>query len=293
MAIKGKNMSSEKQILANQQNALLSTGPKTFEGKVIVATNAVKHGIFTKDLLVSTKLGKEDEGEYLEMLHNLELCLAPQNQMESLLVEKIAVDFWRLRRVMRFEAGSIEKHLETIFKDFYSYGKSDNDEIDAEILMKKEQIDWNATYINYLKNEKVSFDQPQWETEDLESDISEDFCLIIQSVEDIPNSEKKNLLNADTFTDLRKALFRYGYGSKKEISEKLIEIYDEQIQKFKTNIESLEQTRLKNIESDKLNRKIGAIPHSDHVDKTLKYERSIQKSIFQNLFLLKKLQGTF
>lgn len=291
--MKERKMPTEKQILTNQQNALLSTGPKTVNGKAVVAINAIKHGIFTKDLIIASSLGKEDEAEYIQMLNNLINCLAPQNQMESLLVEKIAIDFWRLRRVIRFESGSIEKYLETIFKDFYSYGKSDNDEIDAEILMKKEQIDWNAIYINYLKNEKVSFDQPQWETEDLESDISEDFCLIIQSVEDIPYAEKKNLLNADSFTDLRKALFRYGYGSKKEISEKLIEIYDEQIQQFKTDIESLEQTRLKNIESDKLNRKIGAIPHSDHVDKTLKYERSIQKSIFQNLFLLKKLQGTF
>ena len=154
-------MNSEKQLLANQQNALLSTGPKTIDGKTVVARNAIKHGIFTKDLIVATCLGKEDEGEYLEMLNNLVDCLDPQNQMESLLVEKIAIDFWRLRRVIRFESGSIEKYLETIFKDFYSYGKSDNDEIDAEILMKKEQIDWNAIYINYLKNEKVSFDQPQ------------------------------------------------------------------------------------------------------------------------------------
>lgn len=44
-------MSSEKQIHANQQNAQFSTGPVTSEGKMIVASNAIKHGIFTGDFL--------------------------------------------------------------------------------------------------------------------------------------------------------------------------------------------------------------------------------------------------
>ena len=112
-------MSSEKQLIANQNNALLSTGPKTSEGKAIISTNAVKHGVFTKDLIISSILGKENEDEYQEMLNNLIDCLSPQNQMESLLVEKIAIDFWRLKRVIRFETGSIQKYLEEIFKEFY------------------------------------------------------------------------------------------------------------------------------------------------------------------------------
>ena len=44
-------MTSEKQLLANQLNSQLSTGPKTSQGKETIATNAIKHGIFTKDLL--------------------------------------------------------------------------------------------------------------------------------------------------------------------------------------------------------------------------------------------------
>jgi hypothetical protein len=116
-------MSSEKQILANKQNATHSTGPKTIEGKAIVATNSTKHGIFTKDVIITTALVKENEEEYTQMLTNIINCLLPKNQIESLLVEKIAIDFWRLRRVMRFESGSIAKHVETLYHEFYSYGK--------------------------------------------------------------------------------------------------------------------------------------------------------------------------
>ena len=81
------------------------------------------YDIFTKDLIVSCPFGKEDQGECEELLSNLVSSLSPQNQVESLLVEKVAIDFWRLRRVIRFEAGSIGQHLETIFKEFYTYGK--------------------------------------------------------------------------------------------------------------------------------------------------------------------------
>ena len=54
-------MASEKQLLANLQNAQLSTGPVTIEGKEVIATNAIKHGIFTKDLILnSQKCGHYD-----------------------------------------------------------------------------------------------------------------------------------------------------------------------------------------------------------------------------------------
>jgi hypothetical protein len=57
-------MTTEKQIEANKQNALVSTGPVTAEGKTLVSQNAVKHGIFARDLIVPSGDGKEDEQEY-------------------------------------------------------------------------------------------------------------------------------------------------------------------------------------------------------------------------------------
>ncbi|MDZ4213043.1 MAG: hypothetical protein U1C59_15145, partial [Methylotenera sp.] len=41
------------QIKANQNNAQQSTGPITDAGKQIVANNAIKHGIFSKHLLLN------------------------------------------------------------------------------------------------------------------------------------------------------------------------------------------------------------------------------------------------
>ncbi len=121
-------MTTQKQMNANRLNAQQSTGPKSNEGKAIVSSNAIKHGIFTKYLILASTFGKEDDKEYLEMLNNLVDCLTPQNQMESLLVEKIAIDFWRLRRTIAFKTGSISKHINTMLKSNYTYGTKDNTE---------------------------------------------------------------------------------------------------------------------------------------------------------------------
>ena len=286
-------MNSEKQLLANQQNAQLSTGPKTTQGKAVIATNAIKHGIFTKDLIVSFTRGKETEEEYLEVLNNLIGCLTPQNQMESLLVEKIAVDFWRLRRVIRFETGSIGQYLEKIFKEFYSYGRKGNEQLDTELQRKKESIQWISSYIECLEKEEVSFDQPTWKGKEIESDILEDFCLIIRTVKSLTYEEKEKLLyEGSNFAKLRMILERNEYSSKKDISTKLIELYTQQIQQHKREIKELEEKWIENVEADKLNCLLGVIPKEENTDKILKYERSLQKSIFQNLFLLKKLQGS-
>lgn len=242
-------MSSEKQIFANQANALLSTGPITVKGKKTVSINAIRHGIFTKDLITSSFM-KELESEYQEMLANLIDCLSPQDQMESLLVEKIALDFWRLKRVLRFESGSIEKHLEMVSKEFYSCGRENNEKLNERIKEKEEYSNWIAAYLEHLKKEEVSFDQPIWIGEDIESDIVDDFYLIAKTIIDLNHKEKEKLCSGlFNFIELKELLNRKGYSSIQEISLKLIEIYAMQDRRLRKEIKDLEETKLKNKES--------------------------------------------
>ena len=93
-----------KQEQANQKNALNSTGPKTEAGKSIVAGNATKHGILSHRLI----LADESEEEFQCLFDSLCESLRPAGQLELVLVEKIAMNVWRQRRLVRAEQAGIE-----------------------------------------------------------------------------------------------------------------------------------------------------------------------------------------
>ena len=288
-------MTTEKQLLANLQNAQLSTGPTTAAGKYVVATNAIKHGIFTKDLILNSDIGQESEEEYSEILNNLKACLCPCNQMESLLVEKIAIDFWRLRRIIRFETGSIAQGIKSLLKEFYSHGTQNNEKNEEEIHLKQQLIEWNVSYLRYLTEGKVTFDLPQWKDNDFTSDIIEDLYVIAKSLNTLTKGEKEMLYNSFElhFEELRALLKKYGYHETKEISNKLIEIYTKQNHKLEEEIQKLSKQKLMNNASNSLIYNLGMTPPVENTEKIMKYERSLQKSIFQNIIMLKKLQGAF
>ena len=99
---------SEKQKAANRRNAGNSTGPKTNRGKRILKTNAIKHGILAKEILNSIMLSTDQRREFREIFEELVSVLAPVGIMEEILVEKIAIIYWRLRAVLEMEIGETE-----------------------------------------------------------------------------------------------------------------------------------------------------------------------------------------
>ena len=84
-------MTTEKQIKANQANSKKSTGAKSDEGKAVIASNALKHGLFAQRLI----LPDENMDEYAQLIHGLVSSLNPVGTLEQLLVEKIAVATWK------------------------------------------------------------------------------------------------------------------------------------------------------------------------------------------------------
>jgi len=105
-----RNTSSRK-VAANRRNALKSTGPRTTNGKRRVARNAVRHGFFSKWLLVQHQDGKESQSEYDDFYADIRKHYQPVGWLEALWAEKIAVWSWRLRRLIRCESGQIARAL--------------------------------------------------------------------------------------------------------------------------------------------------------------------------------------
>lgn len=106
-------MVSERQLIANQQNALRSTGPQSDTGKAIVSRNAIKHGLFSKEIIVAEN-EREIFADFFEAVLNY---FAPVNPLESALVERIIANLWRLRRVIEIETLIFNKEsMEMVFQ---------------------------------------------------------------------------------------------------------------------------------------------------------------------------------
>ena len=97
-------MTTQKQASANKENAQKSTGAKTAAGKAIIASNALKHGLFTRHLVIE---GEQVE-DYHSLLNGLMTSLTPVGTLESILVEKIASAIWKQKRLISAEQASIE-----------------------------------------------------------------------------------------------------------------------------------------------------------------------------------------
>ena len=93
-------MVSQKQMAANRQNALKSTGPRTAAGKARSSMNAVTHGLLSRKSVLA-----DDDAELFEAFRSeLVAQLMPEGEMECLLADRIVAAAWRLRRVVGLEA---------------------------------------------------------------------------------------------------------------------------------------------------------------------------------------------
>jgi hypothetical protein len=96
-------MATEAQIAANRRNAEHSTGPKTDAGKETSSRNAMKFGLFTRNLL----LPGEDESELAALGDGIRARLRPADALEELYVERIVAASWRLQRALKGEAETL------------------------------------------------------------------------------------------------------------------------------------------------------------------------------------------
>jgi len=98
---------SPARIAANRRNAQRSTGPRTPEGKERSALNAMRHGILADKYVIAKD---EDTRQQFDALHlRLTQHFLPTNIMETILVERIAISYWRMRRLALAEAADIAR----------------------------------------------------------------------------------------------------------------------------------------------------------------------------------------
>jgi hypothetical protein len=90
---------TEAQLTANRENAQLSTGPRTPEGRKRSSLNAFRHGL-TGQIVVHTP---EDREAFNKHCDGIREALAPVGALELDLAQAIAEDRWRLNRARALE----------------------------------------------------------------------------------------------------------------------------------------------------------------------------------------------
>lgn len=100
-------MVSEARLQANRRNATKSTGPRTAAGKGKSAMNAVKHGIWSRTVL----LGCDDRDEFETFAVGIAQRLQPADELERMLVDRVVTTAWRLRRLQQIECAILDQGL--------------------------------------------------------------------------------------------------------------------------------------------------------------------------------------
>jgi dephospho-CoA kinase len=99
-------MVSQKQLIANRENAKKSTGPNDTS---LTRLNALKHGILSEEVLLKGEKKKDLE----ELGRKLRQELTPQGELEIILVDWIVSNIWRLKRALKVETALMSYEYES------------------------------------------------------------------------------------------------------------------------------------------------------------------------------------
>lgn len=136
-------MASQKQVEANQNNALKSTGPTSVTGLQVVSQNAVKHGFFSTQTLI---LPGENEEAYIALREQFYDDFQADTKVEQLLVEKMVQAAWKKQRLAMFERRLLsiqqeEQALNTCFKQNAFQEERNIQVLEGEIKALQDEVD--------------------------------------------------------------------------------------------------------------------------------------------------------
>src|SRR5262249_352088 len=92
-------MTSSRKTQSNRKNAKQSTGPKSAAGKSRAKRNAVKHGFYSRELMLT----EEQANELEQLREQLRTQFRPTTPLQELAFEEIVCCAWRCRMAIRLE----------------------------------------------------------------------------------------------------------------------------------------------------------------------------------------------
>jgi len=279
---------SEKQLQANKENAQKG-GVKTPEGKEIVKYNALKHGLLAKEVVITVGEGAENPEEFNALLEDLGTQLQPQGTLEEMLVEKIAVAYWRLRRAYRYEVGLIRNELDNATDDFYNetnWNKQKVNKTDEEIEQEIKQEEGHLEEWKKDKKELTAMHEDGKSLEDI-YDWEDNWDWLCDKFSYLFQSDDQQI---ETPKEIREHLNNKWDWSDDQIWQAHIELCDDKIKHHKEQIVSFEKQMVKNKLRLQVIRKLGSIPTKDELDRLLRYEGAIERQLYKAINQLERQQ---
>jgi len=273
-------MTSQKQIIANRRNALKSTGPVTARGKAIVAKNALKHGILSREVVLEE--AGESRTDFKTLKRRLVKDLKPVGILEEMLVDKIAITYWRLRRVILAEKGEIRK-------------RTDNLWIKEEVRKARQAEKYRQfaplySFFDKLLN-SISAKEVKEKLNELKQTIKELGYLPDRAFQDYAKLrgllfDKDNFALVHFFNQIAKGKIEEE-PDKKKGEKGLLFVLNKDIKKAEIFLEVAREMEEKAIEAKELALKI---PSKKAIDKLIRYETALENQLYKAINQLIKLQ---
>ena len=147
-------MSTPAQILANQKNAALSTGPVTVQGKQAASRNAA--GPVAASFCITT----ENQEEFNKLQEGWFDCFQPVGEVEINLVDEIVMSRWRQQRLWIMETVVLNRAIQKIKEDDAAASSYSSDVLQglAAIHLTENSKTW-ATLQRYERNYRRSYER--------------------------------------------------------------------------------------------------------------------------------------
>jgi len=267
-----------------------ASGPRTPEGKQRSRHNALKYGIFAKNIL----LKDESQSEFDSLLNGLLNDFRPEGTLEELLVEKLAALAWRHRRLFLAEGAEIRKNMEFFESD------QRNRERDEEVKIARLSDPFiNSGLIRNIQNSDVlkrcqdllfelrrhvekhgfnlEFDKRILETiygdhraQRLRKDLCDSY-EIWQQASQTPEEER----------------LREDYASPMERRRSFLKLIDEEIVLLRSDQQSRAAVQTARTQLEIVSR---SVPDGPGLDRLLRYEASLERSFDRTLSQLERQQ---
>lgn len=288
-----KANSSPAKIRSNRRNARKSTGPTSREGKAVVRWNALKHGLLSREAVITVGNGKENESDFKRLVIQLNEELLPAGIVEEMLVEKIAVCYWRLRRVIRCEVGRIRNRLDnaTFEKVFERRDDFLHNKEFVALETCREKLRRSSMglrfLISILEEMKSEIQESGWMSKDTEMKLFEHFgtdkggvgFMLYLFNHMATDGQRMTKENPDKYGDTPQP---------EKCKEVMLKTIDKEIQQMEEFIEVFQEHEGWEAEANKLGL---ALPDKDSIDKILRYETAVERQFYKALHELIRLQS--